>query len=1282
MVMETIEHLFRDCPVSRTLWACSEIGTRTDMGSHLSVEKWIIDWVSYLGNLEGAEERLVRFFAMISCLWSIRNRVLFQGMDFHPVMFYNPWTQIVGTADRVIAVAQKETNLALGSTITMQTERHLWIRESNPVALSGTGERCCYADRRIIAESPSQAEGLGVRMDLLWAREQGIRHLEISTDCFSLVGQFCGGIWLYWRPEFVSVLPVKEHPQYITIEVSRNGELPWFFSVVYASPNPSNRVELWSELERFARNNDHPWMLAGDYNETRSLTERHGGNNNMARRCELFNNWIESCQLIELEFSGPAHTWSRGNSEATRQSARLDRALCNSEWGTMFGDASRWNEDVFGNIFRQKRQLIARIEGCQRILSTQRQSHLIKLEAKLRKELDDILEREELLWYQKSRVEFIRDGDRNTSYFHVSTLIRRWKNRINTLKNDEGVWIDNSDDVKKIVVEYYKNLYTDDTPDDFDADIPYDLFQEFSHEHWTWLNKYYSRTEIDNVIMHMESLKAPGPDGFQALFYQKQWDIVRRDVYDMVMKALEGKGMPAALNDTHIVLIPKVPAPEHISQFRPISLCNVAYKIISKTIANRIRKVLPWLISENQSGFVPERQITDNIVVFQEAIHTMRKKTGKTGYMAIKIDLEKAYDRLKWSFIRRTLTDMGFPLLMIDTVMECVTTTTMKILWNGESTETFKPSRGLDKQAIDTRVRNKDWIPIPICKHGPSISNIFFADDMVLFAEARADQAHVINYVLDNFCRASGEKVSVAKSKLFFSKNTDSAAIEEIRDILGFEVTNDLGTYLGMPTINGRVTKETFAHLEEKFNRRLAGWQTKHLSLAGRNTLIQSTLSTMANYSMQTAKIPRSICDNLDKKTRRFLWGGTEEQRKIHLISWDTVQKPKSMGGLGIRSSRQSNAAFLTKLGWRVLTEPQTLWARVLRNKYCNGRCDVDMFQPKPNMSNVWAGITSQAKIINRGSTVAVGNGRKTLFWDHSWVDSGSLSDRTILPLPEDILGATVSDMWDESSGWKWDVFSNFLSREDLLKIAAYSLSPEPYLEDSLYWNASSSDWVSKNASNSIPFATHDWSMKFALTCWWIWRWRNNVSFGRANENPTDPITFLRGQFECTRKALDPFSLFIPIPGNPGPAGSGGILRDEAGNFVRAFHVSCGICNSMRAEMKALVIGLELARSLRVRKLLVHMDNSQCVSFVQEEQLLSNSLRPLVQRCIELTKLEGWTVKIDHVFREANRAADCLANAGVNSSISVTYFDAPPDGLRNIIREDVLGVVIPRIVRI
>ncbi|XP_074293854.1 uncharacterized protein LOC141621031 [Silene latifolia] len=150
---------------------------------------------------------------------------------------------------------------------------------------------------------------------------------------------FSGGIWLYWRSNVISIKPIIEHQQFITVEMSRQGTLPWFFTAVYASPDPSNRRDLWRELEIFARNNNHPWLLAGDFNETRSLNERHGGDSNMARRCDAFNDWIENCELIELAFTGASHTWARGNSVATRQSARLDRALCNAEWGTIYEDS-------------------------------------------------------------------------------------------------------------------------------------------------------------------------------------------------------------------------------------------------------------------------------------------------------------------------------------------------------------------------------------------------------------------------------------------------------------------------------------------------------------------------------------------------------------------------------------------------------------------------------------------------------------------------------------------------------------------------------------------------------------------------------------------------------------------------------------------------------------------------------------------------------------------------------------------------------------------------------
>ena len=155
-----------------------------------------------------------------------------------------------------------------------------------------------------------------------------------------------------------------------------------------------------------------------------------------------------------------------------------------------------------------------------------------------------------------------------------------------------------------------------------------------------------------------------------------------------------------------------------------------------------------------------------------------------------------------------------------------------------------------------------------------------------------------------------------------------------------------------MPTLNTRVTRQIFSHITERVNKRLTSWKAKVLSTAGRMTLIQSTLSAIPYFAMQTAKLPRSLCGDIDRKNRSFLWGGNVEERKIHNASWDTVTKSKDCGGLGLRSMRQVNTAFLMTLGWRLLTEQESLWSRVLRFKYCKGRCHMDMFLERTNVSN------------------------------------------------------------------------------------------------------------------------------------------------------------------------------------------------------------------------------------------------------------------------------------------------------------------------------------------
>lgn len=144
------------------------------------------------------------------------------------------------------------------------------------------------------------------------------------------------------------------------------------------------------------------------------------------------------------------------------------------------------------------------------------------------------------------------------------------------------------------------------------------------------------------------------------------------------------------VNMTDICLIPKVDKPEFIEQFRPISLCNTIYKIVTKVIVNRLKEVIPGIVSPYQTGFVPRRKIQENIIIAQEMAHNMAKRRGKLGFFAIKVDLSKAYDKLSWSFIWQTLEEIGFPDDLVHLIMFVATSVNTNVKWNGQRSEFFK----------------------------------------------------------------------------------------------------------------------------------------------------------------------------------------------------------------------------------------------------------------------------------------------------------------------------------------------------------------------------------------------------------------------------------------------------------------------------------------------------------------------------------------------------------------------------------------------------------------
>ena len=195
-------------------------------------------------------------------------------------------------------------------------------------------------------------------------------------------------------------------------------------------------------------------------------------------------------------------------------------------------------------------------------------------------------------------------------------------------------------------MEYFEKIYSTEHPSEYEVQVE-NVERCITPEMNKYLLEAFGVEEVRYAINQMHPTKSPGPNGMSLLFYQKYWEVVSPYVTKCVLQILNSGSLPCVLNETYICLIPKVQCPQKITEFRPINLCNVIYKIVSKVLANRLKRILPKVIGEAQSAFVLGRQITDNVFVAFETMNSIKsKRKGKTRLMAIKLDMSKAYDRV------------------------------------------------------------------------------------------------------------------------------------------------------------------------------------------------------------------------------------------------------------------------------------------------------------------------------------------------------------------------------------------------------------------------------------------------------------------------------------------------------------------------------------------------------------------------------------------------------------------------------------------------------------
>jgi hypothetical protein len=160
-----------------------------------------------------------------------------------------------------------------------------------------------------------------------------------------------------------------------------------------------------------------------------------------------------------------------------------------------------------------------------------------------------------------------------------------------------------------------------------------------------------------------------------------------------VLSCLNSSQLLQPINHIHITLIPKVKNLERVTEFHPISLCNVIYKIVSKVLANRLKTIFPHIISESQSAFVSGRRITENVLLAFETLHHMQStKIGQDGVMALKLDISKAYDKVEWVYLEYLIGKMGFDPRWISLIIMCINSVSYSLLVNGEPHGYVKPS--------------------------------------------------------------------------------------------------------------------------------------------------------------------------------------------------------------------------------------------------------------------------------------------------------------------------------------------------------------------------------------------------------------------------------------------------------------------------------------------------------------------------------------------------------------------------------------------------------------
>ena len=631
------------------------------------------------------------------------------------------------------------------------------------------------------------------------------------------------------------------------------------------------------------------------------------------------------------------------------------------------------NQLHFGHISER----VAGIEQELSIIQHQRQANLecdnlLDQENQLRRKLVNLKLSEKMFFSQKLKYQFLAASDKGSKFFHCLMNQNNRRNFIAAIKKENDQLSTSQEEVGGVFVNYFRNLLgTDimtDPPDEFIVSSGPKLNSDQSDV----LLAPISNAEIRNVLFSIGNDKAPGPDGYSSLFFKSAWDIVGKDVCDSVKDFFASGRLLKQINHSVIALIPKNANASTPSDFRPISCCNVIYKVISKILSARLAQALSAVIGPMQSAFLGGRRMSNNIHLLQELLRLYGRKRASPRCM-IKVDFRKAFDSVQWVFIRRLLMMFGFPMRFIHWIMTCVESTSYSISVNGHLFGHFEGRSGIRQgdplspylfiacmeyfsRMLLTASTTSGFKFHPQCDIH-KICHLAFADDVMLLCRGDIKSVRTLLDELGKFGKVSGLQMNPGKSSIYFG-GVGNLAKQAILLDTGLSEGSFPVRYLGVPLSPHRLLASQFTPLLQDLELTVQAWMGKNLTYAGRLELLHSVLYGVVHFWLSIFPVPSNVITGIVKICRNFLWAGDIKKSHSALVAWKNICLPKSEGGLNIFDLKAINSCYLAKHIWDIHRKADSMWIKWISHFYLGGK-SVWEVKAQRTASPMWKAIVS-----------------------------------------------------------------------------------------------------------------------------------------------------------------------------------------------------------------------------------------------------------------------------------------------------------------------------------